>query len=1476
MSVLLFISACVGEEMKGTDDIVTRSEADPVASLEAQVAAMKESIRTLSAAAGDMDRFVKELETLLKSLTERAQDYEAQYNACLASWDTAKAEIEALASELAALRQEVRGDIDRLNALLAGLKDTDASLEKKIADLEAYVASVDFASEEWVSATFATLEKQEEIAAVVAEVKTAVALVEQYLESVKEDTGDMVADRLKEAAAELDAALEADVERLAAVWKDVVPDLEGSMDEQIAAMEASVKSWISTELEAYYTTVELEAALKLALETEPNALLVAGINGHLEEVTGFKEDLLARYQELIKTAIEDNEGVFTAEALQTIEAKAGELADIESGARALIGSLTDRVAAIELVLPSVQEQIASVERTIEELDILHGNLKKYLDAVSESHAALSEGMDEADALLAGLMPDFETEYEQILLVEISAMKSELDAALEDADARIGMLHETDTQIEGLLTELEQEVESQLETLEQGMSGTYALLTLQAEVADAIVTLRTQAEFFTTSLADLKASFLTRVQEFEAAMDSFETDLKSEFETMTAAYEAALATAVAELEAAYESYLDEAVAAVESEAKEWFGKQLASYYSSAALEAALKTATDSFEGRLNSLSGQMADKISDMESLLSDRIDKNAEDLDALMEQYSQLGTAGAVEMHLKRTQENASKIAANSEQIQKNASAIADNKTEADKLQNLVEENKTLIEINQQALDVLKSEVESLSSEETALGESLADMAVRISEQTEDIATLASTAAEHGEQIAANTAASQKNADDIMAFESALEQTKAEIEAAYKALIAEKIPAGSSVDLDQVEADFNSRMQEFESLVSSLSDRVTELETAVPDLLERLEVLSGKAEDLEKIFSQIQSVSLMSDFTDKSVYAPYAKSSSFMTKLDVELKYLVRPAEAASALAANWEGNMSAKVYYQQTRADFTFNTLDVKSVGLEGDIMTVTVDPSGISDAFYNGDSVAQLALEINDGNTQVISDFATLVPKKGSAISITYAGDVIPAIKGMTVTIPFKYASSSDDCTIQIANAQNVVSATCTKYDASKTGQLLVTMSDSDIASQKVDLVLTSGDDTYVEEVTFSDAGEFAVEGTSVIDHIGGEVALRVTANPFQDTNVAIDLNAGGAWVTSRGSSGGYNIYSVAENDGAQRTGNIKVSMVRNGLTYVMYHEFVQYASGTPLQAVYHSDGSSTRLQTAGGSGYVTPLNIVILGDGYTQKDLAVGGKFERSAKSAMESFFGIEPFAHFRERFNVWMIARKSNEEGTDNQAASTDKDTYFNTYWSGSGTKMWVEDDGMTRIKNDVSELGVGLYRTVAIVLVNTDADAGSASYIDRTASNDYISEYGEAYRHFGVAVLAANSTGTNGLVKHEAGGHAFGRLADEYTEGNGTVYSGDLSSDHAEGMYRNVCTDKAYWNDLYNNTAYAGRVGYIEGGRGYSSGIYKSTSGGIMYNNQGEFNAVSRRIIYERIIRQTEGSSAYTASKFLEYDKKNLN
>ena len=650
--------------------------------------------------------------------------------------------------------------------------------------------------------------------------------------------------------------------------------------------------------------------------------------------------------------------------------------------------------------------------------------------------------------------------------------------------------------------------------------------------------------------------------------------------------------------------------------------------------------------------------------------------------------------------------------------------------------------------------------------------------------------------------------------------------------------------------------------------------------------LAAAEEEINKLLSQVQSVSLMTEYIDNSAYAQYGVFNNGTQKLDISLDYLIKPDSAAEALVEAFHNDptvVSALLgYSKSTGFELTDSELTVKELLLSeaegiGKYVTAVVDASWISNDFYNGKCGASLALQIASGNTEMLSDFANLVPRAGSAISGSYLKN-IPVIPGARVVIPFNFAVSdpSASYTVKVASTENVGWATVNYNTEFRTGNLSVQINgDRAIESQNVTLALTIGEGESAEVVshtfTFVDSGsriDFVDPGK--VDYIGGEVALDVTTQNIKNYM----LSCSGAGVSQSG-----NIFTFSENAGAERTVNVEcqATIPSGSLNFYKSITLTQKATGTSLSKTYYDDGQKVVLNKADASGCSYYFNIVILGDGYQKKDLVVGGKFERSARSAMDSFFSIEPYKTFKDRFNVFMVAYESADEGTDIKSAGIEKNTYFGSYCQGGGnTAAYVADVNtvINAVRSAVGSGDVTYYRSIAIVLVNTDENAGSTGYPYRKDNSGFVN----GYSSFAIAVLAANSTGTNGLVKHEAGGHAFGRLADEYyTNGNtaGSANKTDLSNWHKIGWYWNVNPTNSGNYYKFTNSAYSSdEVSFIEGAWTYEYGIYRPTQGGMMQGSTGVFNAPSRHAIYHRIITESEGENAYSWSKFLEYDQKN--
>ena len=110
-----------------------------------------------------------------------------------------------------------------------------------------------------------------------------------------------------------------------------------------------------------------------------------------------------------------------------------------------------------------------------------------------------------------------------------------------------------------------------------------------------------------------------------------------------------------------------------------------------------------------------------------------------------------------------------------------------------------------------------------------------------------------------------------------------------------------------------------------------------------------------------------------------------------------------------------------------------------------------------------------------------------------------------------------------------------------------------------------------------------------------------------------------------------------------------------------------------------------------------------------------------------------------------------------------------------------------------------------------------------------------------------------------IVAHEAGGHGFGKLADEYTVGGGIDELGrrHLKAYHDKKHYINVTMEsdrtKAPWAWMYGLEGYED-VDHIEGGETYATGVWRSSRTSLMKDNRNvsDFNAFSRFLIFERL------------------------
>jgi hypothetical protein len=118
----------------------------------------------------------------------------------------------------------------------------------------------------------------------------------------------------------------------------------------------------------------------------------------------------------------------------------------------------------------------------------------------------------------------------------------------------------------------------------------------------------------------------------------------------------------------------------------------------------------------------------------------------------------------------------------------------------------------------------------------------------------------------------------------------------------------------------------------------------------------------------------------------------------------------------------------------------------------------------------------------------------------------------------------------------------------------------------------------------------------------------------------------------------------------------------------------------------------------------------------------------------------------------------------------------------------------------------------------------------------------------------------------GIVQHEAGGHGFAKLADEYIYTNAFISACGCSNPHlyefysgkSLGWYRNLEAtgdmDQVGWSHLIFHPTYSNIVDIYEGGYFHTRGIFRSEPNSCMNNNIPYFSAISRQEAVERIMR----------------------
>lgn len=293
-------------------------------------------------------------------------------------------------------------------------------------------------------------------------------------------------------------------------------------------------------------------------------------------------------------------------------------------------------------------------------------------------------------------------------------------------------------------------------------------------------------------------------------------------------------------------------------------------------------------------------------------------------------------------------------------------------------------------------------------------------------------------------------------------------------------------------------------------------------------------------------------------------------------------------------------------------------------------------------------------------------------------------------------------------------------------------------------------------------------------------------------------------------------------------------------------------------------YGDGEVMTVQTATkGAG----VDLVFMGDCFDAKDISEG-KYLDAVNEAIGYFFAVEPYKTYRDYFNVYTVFGLSPDSGVGD--VNTIRESKFGSAYALGK----IAPDEQTCFEYackapTVTEDRIG--RTLITLIENT-ADYGGITYMWGDGSAIACCPMSEDVYPYDF----------RGLVQHEAGGHGFGKLGDEYIYHNEFIQTctciccphvEEFNANKSRGWYENLSlTGNMYdvpWSHLIFDPQYSNLVDIYEGGYMHMRGVFRSEPNSCMNNNIPYFSAISREAIVKRI-KEYAGES-YSFEEFKSLD-----
>ena len=299
------------------------------------------------------------------------------------------------------------------------------------------------------------------------------------------------------------------------------------------------------------------------------------------------------------------------------------------------------------------------------------------------------------------------------------------------------------------------------------------------------------------------------------------------------------------------------------------------------------------------------------------------------------------------------------------------------------------------------------------------------------------------------------------------------------------------------------------------------------------------------------------------------------------------------------------------------------------------------------------------------------------------------------------------------------------------------------------------------------------------------------------------------------------------------------------------------------------YSADGKVEQLnKSTKGKG----VPIVLMGDGFQDRDIN-DGTYVQVMNQSMENIFSEEPFKSLRDYFDVYAVTAvsKHNTFGEGYETALHTMPAHQTMAISMDTKTVMKYVRLVSTVDSQLSTLN-----TFSVVILNTNLHRGITYMFYDPEENPPV--------NYSISLLpiidSLKSEVFRTVLVHEAVGHAFAKLADEYVRvGEGSATESDavwLKERHGYDFYLNVDSEedvtKVIWSRFIFDPEFAyENIGTYEGAYTFYKGMFRPTEESMMRSNDAPFNAPCRQAIYNRVMLLATGKKP-TYEEFVAFDR----